>query len=69
MRPLAATTALVLAAGTVFAQNETRGVVSAVTVYRGQALVTREVPIGGASGMREVVVTDLPAQVVPGRLQ
>jgi hypothetical protein len=47
---------------------ETRGVVDAVTVYRGQALVTRTIQVPGAAGLREVVVTDLPPNVVPGSI-
>jgi len=58
-----------------FAQNtpgaiESAGRIEAVTVYRGQALVTRvlEVPGGealadAAGGVREIIVTDLPPRV------
>ncbi len=46
---------------------ESRGSVAEVTVYRGQALVTRNVevkaPAGG--GLVELVVTDLPERIVP----
>ncbi len=42
------------------------GSIDAVTVYRGQALVTRVVDVPGPAGLREVVVTDLPEAVVPG---
>ncbi|MFP4055415.1 MAG: mucoidy inhibitor MuiA family protein [Candidatus Brocadiia bacterium] len=38
--------------------------VEAVTLYRGQALVTRSVPLGGAAGRVELVVGDLPQEVV-----
>ncbi len=44
------------------------GKVTAVTVYQGQALVTREVELAEIVGLAEVVVTDLPAQVTPGSL-
>ncbi|MEM6330745.1 MAG: mucoidy inhibitor MuiA family protein [Planctomycetota bacterium] len=44
------------------------GKVTAVTVYQGQALVTREVDLAGAAGLAEVVVTGLPARVTPGSL-
>ena len=44
------------------------GRVSAVTLYRGQAQVTRTVPIEGAAGRLEVVVSKLPEQIVPNSL-
>ena len=44
------------------------GKVSTVTLYRGQALVQRTVPVEGAVGPVEVVVTDLPMHVVPDSL-
>jgi uncharacterized protein (TIGR02231 family) len=44
------------------------GRVDAVTVYRGQALVTRVVELPRPAGLREVVVTELPEHVVPGSL-
>jgi hypothetical protein len=47
---------------------ETRGKVDAVTVYRGQALVTRLVDLPGPAALREVVVTDLPEHVVPASI-
>lgn len=47
---------------------EVKGKVDAVTVYRGQALVTRLVDIVGPAGLREVVVTDLPENVLPGSI-
>jgi len=45
-----------------------KGKVEAVTLYRGQALVTRSVPVEGAAGTVELVVTGLPDQVVPDSL-
>ena len=42
--------------------------VAAVTVYQGQALVTREVEIPSEEGLLELVITDLPAQIIPGSL-
>ena len=45
-----------------------QGKIDAVTVYRGQALVTRLVDVAGPVGLREVVVSDLPARIVPGSL-
>lgn len=46
----------------------TEGVVSAVTVYQGQALVTRDIALAGTSGLAEVVVTQLPDNVLPASL-
>lgn len=47
---------------------EVKGVVDAVTVYRGQALVTREVPVAARGGTFEILVTDLPARVIASSL-
>jgi hypothetical protein len=44
------------------------GRVSAVTLYRGQALVTRVVPVEGGAGPVELVVGNLPEQIVPDSL-
>jgi hypothetical protein len=46
----------------------TEGQVTAVTVYQGQALVTREIKIDSVDGLLEVVVTGLPESVLPGSL-
>lgn len=46
------------------AVREVSGRVEEVTVYRGQALVTRAVPVDLPAGPSEVVVPDLPEQVV-----
>ena len=43
----------------------TTGRVNDVTVYRGQALVTRIIDLKGPAGLREVVITDLPLHVLP----
>ncbi len=40
------------------------GKITAVTVYRGQALVTREVPVDVKAGAQEIVVSGLPDNVV-----
>lgn len=45
-----------------------KGVIDEVTVYRGQALVSRAVALGGTGGLEELIVTDLPEHVVPGSL-
>lgn len=46
----------------------TAGRVIAVTVYQGQALVTREIDLETADGLLEVVVTGLPESVLSGSL-
>ena len=43
----------------------TTGTISKVTVYRGQALVTRTVGIELPPGSSELIVKDLPAMIVP----
>lgn len=50
------------------ASSAVEGRVSAVTLYRGQAQVTREVPVEGAAGRLEIVVSQLPEQIVPNSL-
>mgnify|MGYP005856088199 CR=1 FL=1 len=44
------------------------GRVIAVTAYRGQAMVTREVPVPEGLGLMDVVIRDLPNAVQPGSL-
>ncbi|MGA2622110.1 MAG: DUF4139 domain-containing protein [Thermoguttaceae bacterium] len=44
------------------------GRVTHVTLYRGQALVTRTIPVAGAKGAQEIVVGQLPEQVVADSL-
>ncbi len=44
------------------------GRVTGVTLYRGQALVTRAVPVEGNAGSLEIVVGKLPEQIVPNSL-
>jgi hypothetical protein len=44
------------------------GRISEVTVYQGQALVTRTIDVPGAAGLHEIVVTDLPEHILPGSL-
>jgi hypothetical protein len=50
------------------AADPVEGRVTEVTLYRGQAQVTRSVPIEGAAGRMEVVVGNLPEQIVPNSL-
>src|SRR5262249_38048039 len=47
---------------------QTHGVIDAITIYRGQALVTRLIDVPGPAGLKEIVVTDLPDQVLPGSI-
>ena len=47
---------------------EAKGTIEAATVYRGQALVTRRVEADVPAGSVELVVTDLPAQIVSDSL-
>lgn len=47
---------------------ELRGKIDSVTVYRGQALISRIVEVPAGAGLLEIVVTDLPIQVVPNSL-
>lgn len=67
---VAASIAIVLGTAGMLRAGEvqTPGKLHAVTVYRGQALVTRLVEIPGPAGLHEVIVTDLPEHVVPGSL-
>lgn len=43
----------------------TTGTISKVTVYRGQALVTRTINVDLPPGASELIVENLPAQVIP----
>ena len=43
----------------------TTGTISKVTVYRGQALVTRAINIDLPPGASELIVKDLPAMIIP----
>jgi hypothetical protein len=42
------------------------GKIDSVTVYRGQALVTRTVDVSAPAGLTDIVVTGLPERVIPG---
>ncbi len=44
------------------------GEVTHVTLYRGQAMVTRTISLEGARGSHELVVTGLPENVLAGSL-
>lgn len=65
--------AAVVALGAVLVASAARaqgvaGRIQSVTLYRGQALVARAVPVEGPAGPLEVVVNGLPEQVVPDSL-
>lgn len=60
---IAATLACVAPPSSAVETIEQDGKVSAVTLYRGQALVQRRVNVPGAGGSYEVVVSNLPEQV------
>lgn len=45
-----------------------KGTIEAVTVYRGQALVTRRIDVPGGVGLREIVVGELPEQIEPNSI-
>jgi hypothetical protein len=44
------------------------GTIDAVTVYQGQALVTRVVDIPGPGGVKDIVVGGLPERIQPGSI-
>src|SRR5687768_534379 len=50
------------------AADPIEGRVTEVTLYRGQAQVTRTVPVEAAAGRIEIVVGNLPEQIVPNSL-
>jgi uncharacterized protein (TIGR02231 family) len=65
----AAALTLILAATAMGADPVTeKGAIEAVMLFRGQALVTRVVPLTAPAGAVQLVVTDLPEAVIPGSL-
>jgi uncharacterized protein (TIGR02231 family) len=44
------------------------GKIESVTLYRGQAMVMRAIPVDAPAGPAELVVTDLPENIVPGSI-
>ena len=50
------------------AADSVEGRVTQATLYRGQAQITRTVPIDGKAGSVEIVVGKLPEQIVPNSL-
>jgi uncharacterized protein (TIGR02231 family) len=61
--------AIVLSASAASADVQTTtGTISKVTVYRGQALVTRTLNVDLPAGTSELLVTDLPEKIVPESL-
>ncbi len=66
---IVATVITALLVGIVFADvPRTTGTISKVTVYRGQALVTRSIDLDLSPGASELIVEGLPARVVPESL-
>jgi uncharacterized protein (TIGR02231 family) len=59
---------MMIAAAASGANVDATGQVEAVTLYRGQALVTRAVPVNAPAGPMQLTVKDLPHQVVPSSL-
>lgn len=59
---------LVHSPAVVHAAATIEGEIAEVTLYRGQAQVTRRVPLEGSAGRMEVVVAKLPEQIVPNSL-
>src|SRR5262245_30249084 len=54
--------------GNAGAADSVPGRVTQATLYRGQALITRIIPLEGGDGNLEVVVGNLPEQIVPTSL-
>ena len=67
--PILTLVVIVLATSAAFADVQTiTGTISKVTVYRGQALVTRTLDVDLPAGTSELIVTGLPAKIVPESL-
>jgi len=62
---MAAVLTVIVTSGAFAEVPTTTGTISKVTVYRGQALVTRIVSIDLLPGASELIVKDLPAMIVP----
>lgn len=58
----------VMASGVFAAAATTTGTISKVTVYRGQALVTRNISIDLPANTSELIVENLPGKIVPESL-
>ena len=54
--------------GLAAAETRDAGQITQVTLYRGQAMVTRVVPLAGPAGPMEIAVRNLPEQVLPNSL-
>ncbi|HUS57181.1 MAG TPA: mucoidy inhibitor MuiA family protein [Planctomycetota bacterium] len=65
---LAAVAAVACLATGAFAGEMVKGKIEAVTLYRGQALVTRLVSVNAPAGASQVVVGELPEQIVSDSL-
>lgn len=68
---LAVTTTLLIAPALADSPSDaspTKGTIESVTVYRGQALITRRLDVSGPVGLREIIIGELPEQIVPGSI-
>lgn len=66
---IAAAAVIVFTCGLALAKtSEVVGDISTVTVYRGQALVSRTIDVDLPPGTSELIVKDLPAKIVPESL-
>ncbi len=59
---------ILLSQPAIAAPQTATGKVTHVTLYRGQAMITREVPIEGTKGSLEIIVSDLPEQIITGSM-
>ncbi len=65
---LSAVLLLTLSSAAIAADENVSGQVTSVTLYDGQALVTRTIPVAGPAGTIEVVIGNLPEQLLPESL-
>ncbi|MFW6161150.1 MAG: mucoidy inhibitor MuiA family protein [Planctomycetota bacterium] len=60
--------ALAMAGAVAAGEVTVTGTIESVTLYRGQAMVMRSIPVEEGEGLVELVVTDLPENVVAGSI-
>lgn len=63
-----ATSSYTALASTITPTINTKGNINAVTLYRGQAQIQRSLTIDTASGIQEIVVTNLPSNIIGSSL-